>query len=57
MKRTKKEINEAFNLLHAIDLIISMQKNSRIFNNGLDTLYAAVQEIEEIKEITKEETI
>ena len=50
MKRTKKEINEAFNLLQTINLIISIQGNGRIFNSGLDTLYAAVQEIEEIEE-------
>ena len=46
MKATTQELNEAYSLLKAIEMILQIQNNQNIFGEGLEILYRALQEIE-----------
>ena len=47
MTRTKKEIQDAVALLKAMTLIVNMQGNQHLFGDALNTIAAAIDEIQE----------
>jgi hypothetical protein len=50
MTRTSQEVQDAVALLKAVTMMLNVQGNRNLFGNALDTLYAAVLEIE-VKEV------
>jgi hypothetical protein len=46
MTRTSQEVQDAVALLKAVTMMLNVQGNQNLFGNALDTLYAAVLEIE-----------
>lgn len=46
MKATQKQLNDAKELLKAIEFTHSYQITERIFGEALETLYEALQEVE-----------
>jgi hypothetical protein len=50
MTRTSQEVQDAVALLKAVTMMLNVQGNQNLFGNALDTLYAAVLEIE-VKEV------
>jgi hypothetical protein len=47
MTRSKEEIQDAVALLKAMTMIVNMQGNQNLFGNALNTISAAIAEIQE----------